>query len=95
MTDPAERATEPLRAARTATRPLDALQEVQEAHGALGGLVCARCGKPTTNQHQGHFWSVCSRTMREEGFHFCCPGKDPGCELHPSTSTADKEENRQ
>lgn len=87
MAEPWEALTEPLRALRKATRPLDALQEVQEAHGALGGLVCARCGKLTSNQHQGHFWSTCSRTMHEEGFHFCCPGDDPGCELRPREET--------
>lgn len=50
------------------------------------GMVCARCGKHTGNNTQGHHWSLCkvyvaqgkglSGSMRES--HFCCPDD---CEL--------------
>lgn len=43
-------------------------------------LVCSRCNRHTGNTNQGHFWSWCSATKRDEGFHFCCPGN---CELYP------------
>ena len=53
------------------------------------GMTCARCGKDTGNNHQGHYWRLCKALLtrgvpthaaiREP--HFCCPGD---CELEPS-----------
>lgn len=78
MTSP-DSPTEPL---RRATRRLERLPWADEPDmlpGAGDGLVCERCGRPTGNEHQGHYFSTCSVTMTEAGFHFCCPGN---CELH-------------
>ena len=36
-------------------------------------VLCARCGRHTGNANQGHYGSWCRKTMRFEGFHFCCP----------------------
>lgn len=41
--------------------------------------VCTRCGKLTGNTNQGHYWSRCKVSHKDEVFHFCCPG---ACELH-------------
>ena len=45
-------------------------------------VVCARCGHHTGNSNQGHYWSLCTITGRDEEFHFCCPN---ACELHPAS----------
>lgn len=42
------------------------------------GMLCARCGQHTGNNHQGHYWALCSVTRSIRDFHFCCPDD---CEL--------------
>lgn len=37
-------------------------------------MRCGRCGKPTGNNHQSHYWKFCKVTGQMETFHFCCPG---------------------
>lgn len=45
------------------------------------GMTCSRCGKPTGNYHQGHYWKWCSKENRVLAeFHFCCPTLDCGAE---------------
>lgn len=56
------------------------------------GMVCARCGKHTGNNNQGHYWGLCKvllaqgipfrKAVRE--FHFCCPDD---CELDAPEET--------
>lgn len=46
--------------------------------GAHGGWVCGRCGEPTGNTVQGHYWSWCRVTQTYRQYHLCCPGN---CEL--------------
>lgn len=73
--------TEPF---RRATRPLAVIPELDSLDRLLeeaNGLVCARCGKATGNNAQGHYWALCRLTMTTREFHFCCPGDDPGCDL--------------
>lgn len=50
------------------------------------GMLCARCGRHTGNNHQGHYWGLCKvlvaagKTGKDaiRELHFCCPGN---CEL--------------
>ena len=71
---------------RKATRPLEALSPERlagKAPAGTDGLTCARCGRPTGNEHQGHYFSTCAVTGQDTGFHFCCPGN---CELREASS---------
>lgn len=50
------------------------------------GMLCARCGQHTGNNHQGHYWGLCKVLVAQGAtgndaireLHFCCPGD---CEL--------------
>lgn len=37
------------------------------------GMTCARCGKRTGNNNQGHYWVYCKVTRTDRHHHFCCP----------------------
>lgn len=60
--------TGPLRAFRTATRPMEALPAGDSAPWA-----CGRCQGPTEPFSQGHYQDACLATGESGKWHFCCP----------------------
>lgn len=67
MTNPGD-PTQPLRAFRTATRPLEELPAA--GHGPWH---CARCHGPSEPFSQGHYQDACLATGEDGTWHFCCP----------------------